>query len=299
VNRFSQEIRREGDDFVIVSEGGPVATTMRFRAGAGEQRTVGPDGAPIYVTPSWEGSALVVRSRSAQGGAMPAQRRYLDPPRMVIEAVTSKGVVRRIFTSASPRPDRAIAAGPAIATTAAPAAALATPRSRPDFSGRWMLRSIEGDFEAFLKDAGVPWTRRKLAKHRRFYVGRLVQEISQDGDELDIASERRGRVVASRIVVGAGEQETLGFRGVPSIVRPVWELDSLVMVTVKPWLPIQRRFMEGNDMVVEAATSEGIVRQLFSRLGNDSSSTQESESDSSMAMARVAGAIGFPRRSSA
>mmetsp|Transcript_26058 Transcript_26058/g.73292 ORF Transcript_26058/g.73292 Transcript_26058/m.73292 type:complete len:364 (+) Transcript_26058:370-1461(+) len=98
LGRATQDIRHEGDAFVVVSEGGPRVTTQNFRAGAGEQQVMMPDGSMVVGTPQWQDGRLLMAMKELDGTRLASVDRGLVGGRMVVDSVTSKGeLVRRVF----------------------------------------------------------------------------------------------------------------------------------------------------------------------------------------------------------
>lgn len=98
LGRATQDIRQEGDAFVVVSEGGPRVTTQNFRAGAGEQQVMMPDGSMVVGTPQWQDGRLLMAMKKLDGTRLASVDRSLVGGRMFLDSVTSKGeLVRRAF----------------------------------------------------------------------------------------------------------------------------------------------------------------------------------------------------------
>jgi hypothetical protein len=141
--------------------------------------------------------------------------------------------------------------------------------SKPDFSGRWVLSSIEGDFDAFLADIGTKWMLRKMARSVGYGVGRSVQDISLDGDEFIVVSEGGPTITKLVLHIGGGEEQSIGLDGDPVMVLARWEGQALWMESRRmdgTKLPPTRRYLDGEEMVVENSTSSGLmVRRLFTK----------------------------------
>lgn len=103
LGKQTQDIQQTGDDFIVVMEGGPRVTTMKFRMGAGAQKTVGLDGNPVTVNPWWDGQACMMTMGKPAGVSTPRPlARYFLGSEMVIEATTSDGrAVKRFFANES------------------------------------------------------------------------------------------------------------------------------------------------------------------------------------------------------
>lgn len=140
----------------------------------------------------------------------------------------------------------------------------------PDLSGRWVLDRIDGDIDALLVDAGVSWAMRRMAQSYKYGVGRLIQDIEQDGDEFKIVNEGGTKVSSMTFRAGAPEQEIIGHDGVPMMASFRWDEGALRMTARKldgSRLPSSARFIENSQMVSETTTSKGgVVRRYHKRL---------------------------------
>lgn len=140
--------------------------------------------------------------------------------------------------------------------------------SRVDFNGRWLLNRIDGDFEAFLTDIGTSWMLRKMAKGVNYGVGKSIQDITIKGDEFTVITEGGPKVTTLTMHIGGGEEESVGLDGEPVLVRVRWEGSTLVMESRKPdpdgttYQPT-RRYLDGEEMVVENTTTSGLVVKRF------------------------------------
>jgi len=140
-----------------------------------------------------------------------------------------------------------------------------------DLSGTWVLDRVEGDFEALMADAGVPWAIRKLAKGAGYGAGMVRHVIRHEGDWLDVIfNVRPGKTEHMRVKMGLEEQSTANEDGTPIVVHPRWEGDALV-VTGKgqDGSPMQatRRYMADQELVCESQTSTGVaVKRFFTRV---------------------------------
>jgi hypothetical protein len=97
VGKQVQEINQDGDDFTVVTTGGPKVNVLRFRVGAEEKRAEGADGSQVLVKAWWDGERLVM-TMAKEGRPPVLMSRYLTGQELVMEATTSTGEVsQRIF----------------------------------------------------------------------------------------------------------------------------------------------------------------------------------------------------------
>jgi len=140
-----------------------------------------------------------------------------------------------------------------------------------DFSGSWVLNRVEGDFEALMADAGVSWAIRKMAKSMNYGAGLVTQTVEQDGNSLAITFQNGPGQAPSvmRLVVGGGVQTTSNEDGSDVTLQPRWEDHSLCLTGKTASgsnLQPARRFLSGEEMVIESRTSQGLaVRRYFAK----------------------------------
>lgn len=145
-----------------------------------------------------------------------------------------------------------------------------TSEQRPDFSGRWVLKDVDGDFEAFLADIGTGWMLRQMAKSMNYGVGRLVQDITiEDEGQLIIATEGVPKPSTMILQIDGDEEESLGLDGETTLVTARWEAQTLVVRSRRPdgkELPATKRYMEDDFMILENNTSTGkCVKRYFEK----------------------------------
>jgi len=93
-----QEIKQNGDHFIVAHSSPVKSTTMEFSADAGYQETVGVDGLPVLVNAQWDCLHLTMQSKKPDGRSFAPTRRYIQGDEMVIEAPLSTGAtVKRFF----------------------------------------------------------------------------------------------------------------------------------------------------------------------------------------------------------
>jgi hypothetical protein len=141
-----------------------------------------------------------------------------------------------------------------------------------DFSGKWKFSKFEGNFEAMMTDAGVSWAMRKMAKSGNYGIGLATQDIRQIGNELSI-KVHNGPLggTTMKLEVDGGEQESVGEDGACILVKPSWD-GRFLRVEGKTkqggrQIQLTRRYMCGEQMVIETTTSRGeVILRYFSRI---------------------------------
>mmetsp|Transcript_94310 Transcript_94310/g.243581 ORF Transcript_94310/g.243581 Transcript_94310/m.243581 type:complete len:301 (+) Transcript_94310:97-999(+) len=140
----------------------------------------------------------------------------------------------------------------------------------PDFSGKWTLKGVEGDFEEVMVDAGVSWAVRKMARGANYGAGVVQQNIEQTGSSLLIESKQGpGSTRMIKYDIGVGEQRAIGEDGASIVVTPRWEGQTLVVEgTLETGARIQtfKRYFDGPDMVIETITSKELAaKRIFAK----------------------------------
>jgi len=139
--------------------------------------------------------------------------------------------------------------------------------SPPDFSGRWTLKGIEGDFEELMLDAGVGWAMRKVARGANYGIGMVEQIIEHNADGLSIESKQGpGSTRYINFNIDVGEQRTIGENGASIVVTPRWEGQTLVVeghFASGARIQKMKRYFDGPEMVIESITSQGLVAKRF------------------------------------
>lgn len=145
-----------------------------------------------------------------------------------------------------------------------------------EFEGQWTLMRVEGDFDGFLKECGTNYMMRMAAKSMAYGVKRMTNSIKQwkengiEHIEVIAPSVKGERKQVFRI--DNTEQDSVEpLEMKPIIVQPTWDGQTLV-VTSRPRdnkakkMPVSRRFMFGQQMVVQQESPGGIViRRYFDR----------------------------------
>eukprot|EP00933_Yihiella_yeosuensis_P070444 TRINITY_DN78555_c0_g1_i1.p1 TRINITY_DN78555_c0_g1~~TRINITY_DN78555_c0_g1_i1.p1 ORF type:complete len:250 (-),score=37.76 TRINITY_DN78555_c0_g1_i1:189-938(-) len=147
---------------------------------------------------------------------------------------------------------------------------------QPDFTGKWICSRVEGDWEAFLRERGTSWTVRKIAASIGFGVGKQTQEISQDGDCLEVVNQvsctHSLKEDKSILKADGLEQFSVDPEGIPLRQKTTW--DGEVLVSEQCFehdkqsrsSMIVKRYMKGVEMCTERVTASGlIVRRFYER----------------------------------
>eukprot|EP00929_Paragymnodinium_shiwhaense_P087624 TRINITY_DN47762_c0_g1_i1.p1 TRINITY_DN47762_c0_g1~~TRINITY_DN47762_c0_g1_i1.p1 ORF type:complete len:258 (+),score=64.78 TRINITY_DN47762_c0_g1_i1:89-862(+) len=141
-----------------------------------------------------------------------------------------------------------------------------------DFSGlagNWALNRIEGDMEACMVDAGVPWSTRSLARKFNYGVGLVSHVIEQVDSEVSITyrgglatyvqkMDRRGRETP-----GSDEQGTEILSKASTDGRALI-LECRAKRDGKPQ-QLVKRYVEGGELIQEIHHAKGIVKRIFKK----------------------------------
>lgn len=99
-DKLKHIITHQGDEFQVEMQG-PRTALQQMRIGAGQQKTVNPEGQEIIVNPRWEDDnrqVLLVEACKPDGKSMPTGRRTLEGNKLIMEIASPKGViVKQIF----------------------------------------------------------------------------------------------------------------------------------------------------------------------------------------------------------
>mmetsp|Transcript_50389 Transcript_50389/g.140998 ORF Transcript_50389/g.140998 Transcript_50389/m.140998 type:complete len:232 (+) Transcript_50389:63-758(+) len=184
----------------------------------------------------------------------------LDPKPLSVTSATGE----KVFGDAEEAPPR----------TADPEAcaekAEAGESDRCDYSGSWVLASVQGDWDSFMTDMGYPWAKRKAIKMMGFGVGKLREEIQQEGDTIKIITLSPAGAVENSLTVDGTEQDTIdpdrrALRSIPTWAHGALVTSSVEKATQKP-IVTTRRHMQGRTMCVELRHAGGtLVRRFFER----------------------------------
>lgn len=143
-------------------------------------------------------------------------------------------------------------------------------RALPDFSGHWVFRRYEGDFDAMMQDAGTHWSIRRLARAANYGVNMISQDIRHHGDDLVVAFNAGTSVNRMILTVGEADQATVNEAGEPSVFNAAWEGAAIFVAGVRvadgARLQGTLRYMQGQEMVVETRLSSGaLVRRFYTQ----------------------------------
>mmetsp|Transcript_43734 Transcript_43734/g.102048 ORF Transcript_43734/g.102048 Transcript_43734/m.102048 type:complete len:213 (+) Transcript_43734:90-728(+) len=100
VRKVFQVIKQEGDQIRITQTNPQRSVVVDLTVNGVEQDSTDPaEGKKIKVQPSWDGVALLLKSRAPDGKELPTARRFFAGEEMIMELTTPKGlVVKRIFS---------------------------------------------------------------------------------------------------------------------------------------------------------------------------------------------------------
>lgn len=139
----------------------------------------------------------------------------------------------------------------------------------PNFSGKWVMRSFEGDFESLMAEGGTPWATRKLARAGNYGIGVVTQVIKHDGPKMCVDFQAGLSSNMQRFTVDGSEQDTISEKGDQIRVRVAWDGQCVALKGVyrKSGSPCQttQRYMLGESMVVETLLTNGTSVKRFYR----------------------------------
>lgn len=141
-----------------------------------------------------------------------------------------------------------------------------------NFSGAWVMRRAEGDFDGFLKECGVGWALRRAAGVANFGTNCTFHTIEHTKDDREhiriITKNPKGTYVKACYIDGT-EQKEIGPEEKLITVVPTWDGNKLKVEAFdakRVPMPLTLRYMEGDEMVVEQISLQGIVvRRIFKR----------------------------------
>lgn len=150
----------------------------------------------------------------------------------------------------------------------------------PDFSGVWKMIGTSGDFDGFLKESGVGWALRLAASAAGFGVNRTFHTIEQGESRIRIETKNPRGMFLKSFAIDASEQDDLcPLTKAPIKVVPYWQwmegerVATLIFEAFKPelkgdpvQLPLSRRWMLGESMIMEQVSPKGIaVQRIFAK----------------------------------
>merc|ERR1712070_187169 len=133
----------------------------------------------------------------------------------------------------------------------------------PSFTGTWLLTDVQGDPAGFMTEMGVSWMMRQAASSMGYGKGKAMQEIKHDGDVLEVTRKGPKKTATSTLKIGEtnlietpkGEQRKAMLQ---------WEDD--VLVAKGEGGLTQRRYMEGDKLVLEIISSKGkVMKQVYTK----------------------------------
>lgn len=122
--------------------------------------------------------------------------------------------------------------------------------------------------EAFMTEIGTPWILVSMAKSFNFGVGKVLQDVSLDGNKLQITTEGspKGNNTMN-VTINDGLQETIGLDGNPVNVGFSWESDTVLFQEGElldgKLIPTSRRFIQDDETVIETTSPSGITVTRF------------------------------------
>lgn len=97
---------------------------------------------------------------------------------------------------------------------------------RADFTGRWIMKSFEGNADRFMSELGMNWATRRLALGVKMGVNHTFKYITHDGDKLDInARDPRGTQALQQVRLGAGKRMTVSGDNKPMSSDARWGMN--------------------------------------------------------------------------
>lgn len=148
----------------------------------------------------------------------------------------------------------------------------------PGLSGDWTMARHQGNFDAFLTEVGAPWVARQAAGAANYGVGKRIEVMKLNGENLTMEMRTPFTGTTSReIRVNGCEQDSYDIMGKRAIkILPYWEKkDGRKTLAVESWvlparagdpaeeLPFQRRWLEGSEMVMENISAKGTSIKIF------------------------------------
>mmetsp|Transcript_43746 Transcript_43746/g.95228 ORF Transcript_43746/g.95228 Transcript_43746/m.95228 type:complete len:279 (+) Transcript_43746:95-931(+) len=142
------------------------------------------------------------------------------------------------------------------------------PSSLPDFRGTWKMTHFLGDFDAFMKEMGIGWALRKAASTLRYGANSTFHTIKQEADVFTCTTKNPKGVFVRTLVINGEEQDDVDpVDNKPLTVIPSWDGIAIhVTCRVKDGtdMPLTRRYLEQDMMVVEQTSPKGVsVKRFF------------------------------------
>ena len=161
---------------------------------------------------------------------------------------------------------------PAVTGAPLPASPKAAPKKLEDppadFTGSWVLTSVEGDNDAFMTAFGFGWLKRSAAKAAGYGVGKIKAECWHRG-KLEFTNDTKGPQGPRTVVFKMDGSEIPGEpEGRKVINKSVWEGQTIATTQThvdSGMVVIIKRYMRGENMIVEMVTGEIKVVRIFTR----------------------------------
>eukprot|EP00448_Togula_jolla_P003507 CAMPEP_0170609950 /NCGR_PEP_ID=MMETSP0224-20130122/22393_1 /TAXON_ID=285029 /ORGANISM="Togula jolla, Strain CCCM 725" /LENGTH=273 /DNA_ID=CAMNT_0010935281 /DNA_START=79 /DNA_END=900 /DNA_ORIENTATION=- len=140
----------------------------------------------------------------------------------------------------------------------------------PDFRGTWKMTRCLGNFDAFMKEMGISWALRKAAATVGYGVNTTFHTIEQNGDVFSCTTKNPKGVFVRTLVINGAEQDDVDPVDKKALtVIPSWDGQAIhIECRVKDGadMPLTRRYLEGDVMVMEQTSPKGVaVRRFFER----------------------------------
>jgi len=146
---------------------------------------------------------------------------------------------------------------------------------KPDFTGEWKMVRYEGDFETWMKEAGVGWASRMAASAAGFGVNGTFASIQQSETQITIKSKSIKGTTLQELRLDSGDQDdadVVSSKPIKVSVRWEEEKGTTILVVEAPAaknkagsvsVPLTRRYLEGDGMIAERTNCSGTVVRLF------------------------------------
>lgn len=140
----------------------------------------------------------------------------------------------------------------------------------PDHQGEWVVDRTEGDWDAFLYEAGLSWVKRKVFAQMGYGKDRIRMTVRQDGDAFHITNVAV-QTTNIKFRVGGGKQEGQTMEGKQALFLPSWVEGGQVLESPS-WsmegedLANRRQFLQGGELVVDLISPKGVLaRRVYRR----------------------------------
>jgi len=140
----------------------------------------------------------------------------------------------------------------------------------PDHRGEWVVHCAEGDWDAFLFEAGLSWLKRKIFAGMSYGKDRIRMTVRQDGDTFHITNVAL-KTTDIKFRVGGGKQEGQTMEGQRALFSPSWVEGGQVLESPSQSLEgedlaTRRQFLQGDKLVVDLISPKGVwARRVYRR----------------------------------